>query len=53
MIANLLMDRMAFNQPNGPYVINVMLEDGTILAKKVIDNMKDYQKKTGKPIFSY
>lgn len=37
----------------GPYIIYVVLEDGTVLTKKVIENIKDYQRRTGDSVFSY
>jgi len=58
LIASKLAERMTYQAPEqqGPlssatYVINVVLEDGSILAKKVIESMKDYQTRTGKPAF--
>lgn len=38
---------------NITYVINVMLEDGTLLVKKVIKDIKDYERRTGEPVFPY
>ncbi|MEF9840333.1 MAG: hypothetical protein RR791_05205 [Lachnospiraceae bacterium] len=37
----------------GPYIIYLVLEDGTVLAKKVINDIKDYQRRTGDPVFNY
>lgn len=37
----------------GQYVINLILENGEILARYVIDNIKDYERRTGDPVFSY
>lgn len=37
----------------GQYVINLILENGDILARYVIDNIKDYERRTGDPVFSY
>lgn len=38
---------------NATYVINVVLEDGTPLVRKVIKDIKDYERRTGEPVFSY
>lgn len=37
----------------GPYIIYLVLEDGTLLTKKVIKDIKDYQRRTGDPVFTY
>ena len=37
----------------GPYIIYLVLEDGTVLTKKFIKDIKDYQRRTGDPVFSY
>lgn len=35
------------------YVINFVLENGKILTKMIIDNIKDYEVQTGKSVFNY
>jgi len=47
-IAELISEQMNndYNN-NGTYVINVMLEDGTVLARKVITEMKNLKRVTG------
>lgn len=51
MIANKLLENMPINNGNGTYMIQLVLEDGTVLAKKLIKNIKDYEVMTGKPAF--
>ena len=51
MIANKLLENMPVNEGGGTYLIQLVLEDGTILAKKLIKNIKDYEIMTGKPAF--
>jgi len=51
MIANKLLENMPVNPGGGTYLIQLVLEDGTILAKKIIKNIKDYEIITGKPAF--
>lgn len=51
MIANKLLENMPVNSGGGTYLIQLVLEDGTILAKKIIKNIKDYEIVTGKPAF--
>lgn len=41
------------NSNGGTYVINLVLENGKVLAKMVIDNIKEYEIQTGKPVFDY
>ena len=55
MIADRLIERMPVQETggNGTYVINLVLEDGKVLTKMVIDNIKDYEARTGKPVFDY
>lgn len=57
-VADKLMDRILPNMPisdnsGGPYVFYFVLENGEVLTKQVIDNIKDYQKRTGDPVFDY
>ncbi len=35
------------------YVIKLVLDDGRVITKMVIDNIKDYEARTGKPVFDY
>lgn len=51
MIANKLLENMPVNSGGGTYLIQLVLEDGTILARKIIKNIKDYEIITGKPAF--
>ena len=51
LIANKLLENMPVNNNTGTYVIQLVLEDGTVLAKKIIKNIKDYEVMTGKPAF--
>lgn len=51
MIADKLLENMPINNGGGTYVIQLVLEDGTVLAKKIIKNIKDYEIITGKPAF--
>ncbi len=51
MIANKLLENMPVKQGDGTYLIQLVLEDGTVLAKKLIKNIKDYEIMTGKPAF--
>ena len=52
MIANKLLEYMPVGNGDGAtYVIQLVLEDGTVLAKKIIKNIKDYEVMTGKPAF--
>lgn len=37
----------------GTYVINLVLENGKVLTRMVIDNIKEYEVQTGKPVFDY
>ena len=55
MIADRLIERMPVQETggNGTYVINLVLEDGKVLTKMVIDNIKDYEARTGKSVFDY
>lgn len=41
------------NSSGATYVINFVLENGKILTKMIIDNIKDYEVQTGKPAFDY
>lgn len=52
MIANKLLEHMPVqSESGGTYIIQLVLEDGTVLAKKIIKNIKDYEAVTGKPAF--
>ena len=52
LIANRLLENMpAVSGNGGTYVIQLVLQDGTILAKTVIKSIKDYEVMTGKPAF--
>ena len=55
MIAERLIERMPVQEGGGnaTYVINLVLEDGKVITKMVIDNIKDYEARTGKPVFDY
>ena len=55
MIAERLIERMPVQEGGGnaTYVINRVLEDGKVITKMVIDNIKDYEARTGKPVFDY
>lgn len=41
------------NGNGGTYVINLVLENGKVLTRMVIDNIKEYEAQTGKPVFDY
>ena len=51
MIANKILEHITINNGGGTYVIQIVLEDGTVLAKKIIKDIKDYEIMTGKPAF--
>ena len=56
LIAEKLADRLSFDGDSGngaTYVINFVLENGKVLTKMVIDNIKEYEVQTGKPVFDY
>ena len=55
LIAEKLAERLSFDDDGGKatYVINLVLENGKVLAKMVIDNIKEYEVQTGKPVFDY
>lgn len=56
LIASKLADRLGDLEGDGngaTYVINFVLENGKVLAKMVIDNIKEYEVQTGKPVFDY
>lgn len=54
MIADKISARLPVgNTQGGTYVINVVLEGGERLAKMVIKNIKEYEVKTGEPVFDY
>lgn len=56
-----LSDKIASRMPmletventGGQYTINIVLENGEILATHVINNIKDIERRTGKPVLSY
>jgi len=51
MIADKIVANMPKESGNGTYLIQLVLEDGTVLAKKLIKNIKNYEIMTGKPAF--
>lgn len=54
MIADKIISRMPINNSNGgTYVINVVLETGERLTRKIIKDIKEYEIKTGEPVFEY
>lgn len=56
MIAEKISERLSLSQNDGPgatYVIKLVLDDGRVITKMVIDNIKDYEARTGKPVFDY
>lgn len=54
MIAEKISARLPVgNTQGGTYVINVVLEGGERLARMVIKNIKEYEVKTGEPVFDY
>ena len=54
MIADKIISRMPINNSNGgTYVINVVLETGERITKKIIKDIKEYEIKTGEPVFDY
>ena len=55
LIAEKLFERMPQVEggKGATYVINLVLQNGKLLAKMVIDNIKDYEVQTGKPVFDY
>lgn len=56
LIASKLAERLNFDDNGGSgatYVINFVLENGKVLTKMVIDNIKEYEVQTGKPVFDY
>lgn len=56
MIAEKISERLSFSQNDGTgatYVIKLVLDDGRVITKMVIDNIKDYEARTGKPVFDY
>lgn len=56
MIAEKISERLSFPQNDGTgatYVIKLVLDDGRVITKMVIDNIKDYEARTGKPVFDY
>lgn len=56
MIAEKISERLSLPQNDGTgatYVIKLVLDDGRVITKMVIDNIKDYEARTGKPVFDY
>ena len=56
MIAEKISERLSLSQNDGQgatYVIKLVLDDGRVITKMVIDNIKDYEARTGKPVFDY
>lgn len=55
LIADKIAERLPIGDGSngGTYVINLVLENGKVLAKMVIDNIKEYEIQTGKPVFDY
>ncbi|MBD9189428.1 MAG: hypothetical protein EGQ25_00820 [Catenibacterium mitsuokai] len=56
MIAEKISERLSLSQNDGTgatYVIKLVLDDGRVITKMVIDNIKDYEARTGKPVFDY
>ena len=55
LIAQKLAERLSIGDTSngGTYVINLVLENGKVLTKMVIDNIKEYEIQTGKPVFDY
>lgn len=56
MIAEKISERLSLPQNDGQgatYVIKLVLDDGRVITKMVIDNIKDYEARTGKPVFDY
>lgn len=55
LIADKIAERLPISDSSngGTYVINLVLENGKVLAKMVIDNIKEYEIQTGKPVFDY
>lgn len=56
MIAEKISERLSLSQNDGQgatYIIKLVLDDGRVITKMVIDNIKDYEARTGKPVFDY
>lgn len=55
LIADKIAERLPIGDGSngGTYVINLVLENGKVLTKMVIDNIKEYEIQTGKPVFDY
>lgn len=55
LIAEKLAERLPVSDgSNGAtYVINLVLENGKVLTRMVLDNIKEYEIQTGKPVFDY
>ena len=56
MIAEKISERLSLSQNDGTgatYVIKLVLDDGRVITKMLIDNIKDYEARTGKPVFDY
>lgn len=55
MIADKILSRMPVTGSNngGTYIINLVLESGERLTQMVIKNIKEYEVRTGEPVFDY
>lgn len=55
MIADKIAERLPMSDgtSGATYVINLVLENGKVLTHMIIDNIKEYEIQTGKPIFDY
>lgn len=56
LIAQKISERLPQNGSDGKgavYVIKLVLENGKVLTKMVIDDIKEYEVQTGKPVFDY
>lgn len=56
MIAEKISERLSLSQNDGTgatYIIKLVLDNGRVITKMVIDNIKDYEARTGKPVFDY
>ena len=55
LIAEKLAERLPIGDgtSGATYVINLVLENGKVLTRMIIDNIKEYEVQTGKPVFDY
>ena len=51
LIASLIGERMPQSDGGGTYIIQLVTETGEVLTQKIIKNIKDYEKRTGRPAF--